>query len=100
MNTTATATLHTVNLRALAPRERHPLVFSTFKALLPGEAMDLVNDHNPQPLLGQFESGLFGAFNWHPLESGPAQWRVRITKPLETKPVHGAGSCCGACGGS
>ncbi len=99
MNTT-TATLPTVDLRNLAPRERHPLVFATFKALQPGEAMELINDHNPQPLLGQFESGLFGAFNWNPLENGPGQWRVQIVKPLETKPVHGVDSCCGACGGS
>ena len=99
MNTT-TASIPTVYLRALPPRERHPLVFSTFKALQPGEAMELVNDHDPQPLLGQFESGLFGAFQWHPLESGPEQWRVEIVKPLATKPVHGVDACCGACGGS
>ena len=99
MNTTATATTPTVDLRALAPRERHPLVFSTFKSLLPGEAMELINDHNPQPLKGQFESGLFGAFSWNLLENGPEQWRVQIEKPLEKKPVHGVDSCCGSCGG-
>ena len=96
---TATATILTVDLRDIAPRERHPLVFSTFKSLLPGEAMQLVNDHNPQPLLGQFESGLFGAFQWSVVEGGPELWRVQIGKPLQAKPAHGAGSCCGACGG-
>lgn len=100
ITTTTTATAApTVDLRALAPRDRHPLVFSTFKALEPGEAMELINDHNPQPLLGQFESGLFGAFNWNPLEGGPEQWRVQIVKPLAAKPVHGVDSCCGSCGG-
>ena len=97
---TATTSIPTVDLRALAPRERHPLVFSTFKALQPGEAMELINDHNPKPLLGQFESGLFGAFQWNALENGPEQWRVEILKPLATKQVHGVDSCCGACGGS
>lgn len=96
---TATATILTIDLRVIAPRERHPLVFSTFKALQPGEAMQLVNDHNPQPLLGQFESGLFGAFQWNVVESGPEQWRVEIAKPLATQPVHGMDACCGACGG-
>lgn len=96
MNTT---TLPTVDLRTLAPRERHPLVFAAFKLLRPGEAMELVNDHNPQPLLGQFESGLFGAFDWLALESGPEQWRVQIAKPAATRPAHGVSSCCGACGG-
>jgi uncharacterized protein (DUF2249 family) len=99
MNTTA-ASIPTVDLRALPPRERHPLVFSTFKALQPGEAMELVNDHNPKPLLGQFESGLFGAFQWNSLKSGPEQWRVEIVKPLATQHVHGVDACCGACGGS
>lgn len=97
MNTT---TRPTVDLRTTAPRERHPLVFATFKALQPGEAMQLINDHSPQPLLGQFESGLFGAFNWNPLENGPEQWRVEIVKPLDAPLVHGVNSCCGACGGS
>lgn len=97
--TTTTVATATIDLRTLAPRDRHSLVFSTFKALQPGEAMELINDHNPQPLLGQFESGLFGAFSWSPLETGPEQWRVQIAKPLETKPAHGGGSCCGSCGG-
>ena len=97
MNTATTAP--SVDLRTIAPRERHTLVFSTFKALLPGESMEIVNDHNPQPLKGQFESGLFGAFSWSLLESGPAQWRVQIAKPADSKPVHGVDSCCGSCGG-
>ena len=88
-----------LDLRALPPRDRHTLVFSTFKALLPGESMELINDHNPQPLKGQFESGLFGAFDWTPLESGPGQWRVQIAKPAASKPVHGVDACCGSCGG-
>ena len=98
MNTT-TAPAATVDLRTTPPHERHSLVFSTFKALSPGSAMELINDHNPRPLHGQFESGLYGAFTWTPLESGPEQWRVQIAKPAESKPVHGVDSCCGSCGG-
>lgn len=103
MNTTTasanTVTAPSIDLRALAPRERHSLVFSTFKALLPGETMELINDHNPEPLRGQFETGLFGAFDWNLVEGGPAQWRVQIAKPADNKPVHGVNSCCGSCGG-
>ena len=62
MTTTSTPS-PTVDLRTIAPRERHALVFSTFKALPPGGTMELINDHNPQPRRGQFESGLYGAFN-------------------------------------
>jgi uncharacterized protein (DUF2249 family) len=99
MNTANAPAVRRVDLRATAPGDRHPLVFSTFKALLPGEFMELINDHNPAPLRGQFESGLFGAFDWQPVESGPEQWRVQIAKPAATQPVHGVDSCCGACGG-
>ncbi|MDZ4175036.1 MAG: DUF2249 domain-containing protein [Hydrogenophaga sp.] len=96
---TTTAPAPTVDLRSIAPRERHALVFSTFKALLPGGSMELINDHNPQPLRGQFESGLYGSFSWTALESGPEQWRVQIAKPAGSPPVHGVDSCCGSCGG-
>ena len=61
--------------------------------------MELINDHNPLPLRGQFDSGLYGAFSWTALENGPEQWRVEIAKPADSKPVHGVDSCCGACGG-
>ena len=98
MNTT-TNPAPTVDLRTIAPHERHSLVFTTFMALPPGAAMELINDHNPLPLRGQFDSGLYGAFNWAALENGPEQWRVEITKPASSKPVHGVHSCCGSCGG-
>ena len=98
MNTT-TASTPAVDLRTIAPRDRHSLVFVTFKSLQPGAAMELINDHSPEPLRGQFESGLYGAFSWTVLESGPEQWRVQIAKPAEAKPVHGVDSCCGSCGG-
>ena len=46
MNTT-TNPAPTVDLRTIAPHERHSLVFTTFMALPPGAAMELINDHNP-----------------------------------------------------
>ena len=89
----------TLDLRSVAPQDRHSLVFTTFKGLPPGAALQVINDHNPLPLRGQFDSGLFGAFRWTALESGPHQWCVEIVKPADSKPVHGVDSCCGACGG-
>lgn len=87
----------TVDVREIAPRERHPLIFSTFNGLRAGESMMLVNDHDPKPLQYQFEAELAGRFAWEYLLSGPDEWRVRITK----KAKHGQdGVCCGSCGGS
>ena len=71
----------TVDVREIAPRERHSLIFSTFDGLRAGEAMTLVNDHDPKPLRYQFEAEHAGDFSWDYLEQGPEVWRVRIGKP-------------------
>lgn len=88
-----------IDVRTIAPRDRHPLIFSTFGGLAAGEAMELVNDHDPRPLYYQFDAQLPGQFSWEYLEQGPDTWRVAITR---TGPgaSHGNGSCCGGCGGA
>ena len=86
-----------IDVRTIAPRERHPLIFSTFKALKGGMAMELVNDHDPKPLYYQFQAEMPGTFSWDYLEQGPDTWRVAIAK---LAPAHGAGTCCGSCGGA
>lgn len=70
-----------LDVRALAPVQRHPLIFRTFEALGPGEAFELVNDHDPKPLYYQFAAERPGQFTWEYLEQGPEAWRVRIGKP-------------------
>ena len=96
----AAATPHLVDVRAIAPRERHPLIFSTFRGLRPGQAMELVNDHDPRPLYYQFAAETPGAFTWEYLERGPDTWRVAITRTAETVAADAGGSCCGGgCGG-
>ena len=86
-----------LDIRALAPRERHPLIFSTFGQLRAGQAMELINDHDPQPLHHQFQAEWPGKFSWAYLEQGPATWRVAITR---LAPAHSDGQCCGSCGGA
>ncbi|MDA8128210.1 MAG: DUF2249 domain-containing protein [Betaproteobacteria bacterium] len=68
----------TIDVRDIVPRDRHPLIFGTFTELLPGEALLLVNDHDPKPLYYQFQAEHGGEFEWEYLESGPDVWRVRI----------------------
>jgi uncharacterized protein (DUF2249 family) len=80
-----------IDVRPIVPRERHPLVFSTFDGLRAGDAMELVNDHDPRPLLYQFQAERHGQFSWDVLEQGPETWRVRIGKTGR--------DCCGHCGG-
>ncbi|MCP5272034.1 MAG: DUF2249 domain-containing protein [Burkholderiaceae bacterium] len=103
-----TATLiqptHVLDLRTIPPRERHALIFGRFDGLATGQALQLVNDHNPQPLHYQFEDRSLGQFEWTVLEGGPQVWRIQITRIADaTSPKAGArgdsccsgGNCCG-----
>ncbi|HEY1089702.1 MAG TPA: DUF2249 domain-containing protein [Rhodocyclaceae bacterium] len=86
----------TIDVRALAPRDRHATVFSNFRALALGDALGLINDHDPRSLFNQLNAEAPGQVGWDYLEQGPEVWRVRITR--QGKP-HGNGQCCGSCGG-
>ena len=70
----------TIDVRTIVPRERHPLIFDTFRKLGAGEAFLLVNDHDPKPLYYQFKAELGEAFQWEYLEQGPEVWKVRIVR--------------------
>jgi uncharacterized protein (DUF2249 family) len=70
----------TVDVRAMIPRERHPLIFATFDGLALGESLLLVNDHDPKPLYYQLQAERPGAAGWEYLEQGPEVWQVRITR--------------------
>ena len=69
-----------LDVRDIAPRVRHPLIFSTFDELQSGDSFVLVNDHDPKPLYYQFEAERHDQFRWEYLSSGPEEWQVRITR--------------------
>lgn len=71
--------MNQLDVRIIAPRERHPKIFSVFDALKPGESFELLNDHAPTPLYYQFLHERPGVFTWEYLEEGPETWRVKIT---------------------
>jgi uncharacterized protein (DUF2249 family)/quercetin dioxygenase-like cupin family protein len=70
----------TLDVRAIAPRDRHARIFATFNALRLGEALRLVNDHDPKPLKYQFAAEHAGEATWEPEQEGPEVWVVRIGK--------------------
>ena len=78
MNTTLTD--HLIDVRPMPPRDRHPKIFGTWEELAPGQAILLVNDHDPVPLYYQFAAEQTGQFRWEYLEQGPQVFRVRISK--------------------
>lgn len=67
-----------VDVRTLAPKDRHPLILKSFEELQAGQSFVLVNDHDPKPLYYQFQFEQKGKFTWDYLEQGPEVWRVRI----------------------
>lgn len=79
----------TIDVRTIPPAQQHALIFQTFRELPSGRALQLVNDHDPAPLRGQFELDHPGSYRRDCVESGPDVWRVRIGK---TESV-----CCGGC---
>lgn len=70
-----------LDVRQLAPAQRHESIFAAHGDLLPGTGYVLINDHDPKPLRYQFEAERAGEFTWDDLESGPEVWRVRIGRP-------------------
>ena len=76
----ADTTITTLDVRDLAPRERHPLIFARLDALKVGETLRLVNDHDPKPLRYQLMAEQPDMFSWEPEEQGPERWAILIRK--------------------
>ncbi|MGH9092957.1 MAG: DUF2249 domain-containing protein, partial [Acidimicrobiales bacterium] len=83
-----------LDVRDLAPAQRHQSIFAEYEALCPGAGFVLVNDHDPKPLRYQFEAEHPGEFTWDTLETGPQVWRVRVGKAPaeEAGPLDAGGS--------
>ena len=69
-----------IDVRQIASRFRHPLIFSTFESLGGGESLHIVNDHDPRPLFFLFSAEYPGIFDWVYEERGPEVWKVRIDR--------------------
>lgn len=79
-----------LDVRALAPPRRHPLIFQVFDQLGPGQALELINDHDPRALYYQFAAERPGQFTWQYLQQGPEVWRVRIGRAPSAPAMPGA----------
>jgi uncharacterized protein (DUF2249 family) len=90
----------TIDVRQIAPQERHGLIFERLAALPAGEALLLINDHDPVPLRNQVDRQWPGQFECAYLDAGPALWRLEMRKAAAPTKAR-SDSCCsgGACGG-
>lgn len=96
-----TSTTTEIDVRTIPPYERHAQIFGSFDELPAGQALVIVNDHDPVPLRRQFEARTPGQFEWNYLQAGPALWRVQIAKLAGSAAADQGDSCCsgGGCGG-
>jgi regulator of cell morphogenesis and NO signaling len=69
-----------LNVTLLEPRQKHPTIFRHFDDLQGGEALVILNDHDPKPLYYQLLAERGQVFSWTYLENGPTWWRVQIKK--------------------
>ena len=69
-----------LDVRVLPPREKHPTIFRTFDALVSGQSLVILNDHDPKPLRYQLAAERPESFDWTYEADGPELWRVRIAR--------------------
>jgi uncharacterized protein (DUF2249 family) len=71
-----------LDVRDLPPAERHDRIFEAFEALDSGEALTLVNDHDPKPLYHQFaaEVPAFDADDYEVDRRGPEEFVATFRK--------------------
>ena len=74
-------TLEQLDVRKIPPQKKHSTIFDKYDALEEGQAMMIINDHDPKPLQYQMASIHSGDnFSWNYLEEGPDVWKVYIEK--------------------
>lgn len=79
-----------IEAQQIAPSERHNFIFSTFDCLETGESLTIINNHDPKPLLIQFNEMRTNLFITEYLMEGPQEWKVKLTKKMKE-------GCCGCC---
>lgn len=70
----------TLDVRTIVPAQKHARIHAEFDALRSGEAMILVNDHDPKPLYYELSAERPGTFAWTYLEKGPTVWRIHLQR--------------------
>lgn len=71
-----------LDLREIPPPQRHPKIFEAFEALESGEALTLINDHEPRPLYHQMSAEVdsFDAEGYSVDRVGPRKFVATLPK--------------------
>jgi uncharacterized protein (DUF2249 family) len=75
-------TERTLDLRDVPPPERHPKIHDAFADLDGGEALTIVNDHEPKPLFYEFQAEVeaFDADGYDVERRGPEEFVATLPK--------------------
>ena len=87
-----------IDFRNIDRSFRHAIFFSLFEGLKEGASFEFVNDHDPAPLYNQLRQLAIQNLEWKYAEQGPTDWRVQVTKKMQSTQPKEEG-CCGICGG-
>jgi uncharacterized protein (DUF2249 family)/quercetin dioxygenase-like cupin family protein len=79
-----TVTTELLDVRPLRKSDKHPTIFRLYDDLGVGESFVLINNHDPLHLREELEIEYTAGFGWDYLESGPQEWRIKITKLAST----------------
>lgn len=82
----------TLDVREIPKPQRHPKIFSIFDGLAIGEAIILVNDHDPRHLHDEFEADRPGGYSWEYLVREKRDYQIRIGKTTATTPPRKLGN--------
>ena len=86
--------------RGVAKRFRHAAIFGALDALMPGETMRFVNDHDPLPLLDQLR-GRYGealAIAYRQVQPGAVVIDFTLSPATVANDAEESCGCCGSCG--
>ena len=86
--------MQTLDVRTMAPPDRHRVIFERIDALATGDTLRLVNDHDPAPLRYQLDATRPQQFCWEYVNQGPEEWMVDITsraRVVDARPTLAAG---------
>ncbi|MHB8415468.1 MAG: DUF2249 domain-containing protein [Acidiferrobacteraceae bacterium] len=72
--------IYPFDARGVAKRFRHAAIFGALDALVPGETMDFMNDHDPLPLLDELRRRYGADVDVHYEERAPGLVRIRFNK--------------------
>lgn len=74
----------TLDVRPVPPKDRYDRIMDAYEALIPGDTLDLIVDHDPTCMYYTLKATRGDdAFAFDYLERGPETWRVRVRKAAE-----------------